>query len=64
MNSAVRQSLQILSLVIVGFMLKQIGLIRSGDSQVIARLIINTTGMVSLSILSGLIVLPLLLSIY
>jgi len=43
MNSAVRQSLPILSLVVVGFLLKQTGLIRSGDSQVIARLIINTT---------------------
>ncbi len=43
MNSAVRQALPILSLVVVGFLLKQVGLIRSGDSQVIARLIINTT---------------------
>lgn len=43
MNSAVRQSLPILSLVVVGFLLKQVGLIRSGDSQVMARLIINTT---------------------
>ena len=43
MNSAVRQSLPILSLIVAGFLLKQVGLIRSGDSQVIARLIINTT---------------------
>jgi malate permease and related proteins len=43
MNLAVRQSLPILSLVVVGFMLKQVGLIRSSDNQVIARLIINTT---------------------
>lgn len=43
MNSAVRQSLPVLSLVLVGFLLKQVGMIRSNDSQVIARLIINTT---------------------
>jgi malate permease and related proteins len=43
MNSAVRQILPILSLVVVGFLLKQIGLFRSGDSQVMARLIINIT---------------------
>ena len=43
MNSAVRQALPILGFVLVGFLLKQVGLIRSGDSQVIARLIINTT---------------------
>lgn len=43
MNSAVRQALPILGLVLVGFLFRQIGLIRSGDSQVIARLIINTT---------------------
>lgn len=43
MNSAVRQTLPILSLVLVGFLLRQIGLFRSGDSQVLARLIINTT---------------------
>lgn len=43
MNTAVRQSLPILSLVAVGFLLKQVGLIRPGDSQGIARLIINTT---------------------
>jgi predicted permease len=43
MNSAVRQSLPILSLVVVGFLMKQVGLIRPGESQIIARLIINTT---------------------
>jgi hypothetical protein len=43
MNSAVRQTLPVLSLVVVGFLLKQVGLIRPGDSQAIARLIINTT---------------------
>jgi predicted permease len=43
MNSAVRQALPILSLVLVGFLLKQIGLFRLGDSQVMARLIINIT---------------------
>jgi len=43
MNSAVRQSLPILVFVLVGFLFKQVGLIRSGDSQVIVRLIINTT---------------------
>lgn len=43
MNPAIRQTLPILSLVVMGFLLKQIGLIRSGDSQVIARLIMNTT---------------------
>ena len=43
MNSAVRQTLPILSLVVVGFLLKQVGLLRQGDSQVMARLIINAT---------------------
>jgi predicted permease len=43
MNTAVRQSLPILVFVLVGFLFKQVGLLRSGDSQVIARLIINTT---------------------
>ncbi len=43
MNPAVRQTLPILTLVVVGFLLKQIGLFRQGDSQVMARLILNIT---------------------
>ena len=43
MNPAISQSLPILSLVVAGFLLKQLGLIRSGDSQVMARLILNIT---------------------
>ena len=43
MNSAIAQSLPILSLVVVGFLLKQAGLIRPGDGQVMTRLIVNTT---------------------
>src|SRR5512136_420611 len=43
MNSAVAQSLPIISLAVVGFLLKQIGLIRPGDGQVAARIIVNTT---------------------
>lgn len=43
MNSAVRQSLPILSLVLIGFLLKQVGLLKPGDNQVMARLIINIT---------------------
>ena len=43
MNSAIAQSLPILSLVVVGFLLKQTGLIRPGDGQVMTRLIVNTT---------------------
>ena len=43
MNPAVAQSLPIISLVVVGFMLKQAGFIHPGDGQVIARLIVNTT---------------------
>lgn len=43
MTSPVRQALPIFGFVLVGFLLKQVGLIRLGDSQVIARLIINTT---------------------
>jgi malate permease and related proteins len=43
MSPAVAQSLPIISLVVAGFLLKQAGLIRPGDGQVIARLIINTT---------------------
>jgi hypothetical protein len=43
MSTAVRQSLPILSLVIAGFLFKQVGLLRSGDGQVMARLIINLT---------------------
>jgi hypothetical protein len=43
MNPAISQSLPILSLVVVGFVLKQLGMIRTGDSQVMARLILNIT---------------------
>jgi malate permease and related proteins len=43
MNPAVHQTLPILSLVVVGFLLKQVGLLRIGDNQVMARLIINIT---------------------
>ncbi len=43
MNPAVAQSLPIISLVVAGFLLKQAGLIRPGDGQVMARLIVNTT---------------------
>ena len=43
MNPAVAQSLPIISLAVVGFLLKQVGLIRPGDGQVVARIIINTT---------------------
>jgi predicted permease len=43
MNPAVRQSLPILSLVLVGFLLKQVGLLKPSDNQVMARLIINIT---------------------
>ena len=43
MNPAVAQSLPIISLVVAGFLLKQVGLIRPGDGQVMARIIVNTT---------------------
>jgi predicted permease len=43
MNPAIRQTLPILSLVVVGFLLRQVGLLRTGDNQVMARLIINIT---------------------
>ena len=43
MNPAVAQSLPIISLAVVGFLLKQSSLIRPGDGQVVARFIINTT---------------------
>jgi len=43
MNPAVAQSLPIISLAVAGFLLKQIGLIRPGDGQVAARIIVNTT---------------------
>ena len=43
MNPAVAQSLPIISLAVAGFLLKQVGLIRPGDGQVVARLIVNTT---------------------
>lgn len=43
MNPAIRQTLPILSLVAVGFLLKQVGILRTGDNQVLARLIINIT---------------------
>ena len=43
MNPAVAQSLPIIGLAVVGFLLKQVGLIRPGDGQVAARIIVNTT---------------------
>ncbi len=43
MSPAVAQSLPILCLMAVGFLLKQAGLIRPSDGQVLSRLIINTT---------------------
>lgn len=43
MNPSIASSLPVLSLVVVGFLLKQAGLIRPGDGQVLARVIINTT---------------------
>jgi predicted permease len=43
MSPAVAQSLPIISLAAVGFLLKQVGLIRPGDGQIVARLIVNTT---------------------
>lgn len=43
MSPALAQTLPVLSLVVVGFVLKQIGAFRNGDGQVLARLIINIT---------------------
>jgi len=43
MNPAVAQSLPVISLAVAGFLLKQAGLIRPGDGQVMARVIVNTT---------------------
>jgi predicted permease len=43
MNPAVAQSLPIISLAVAGFLLKLAGLIRPGDGQVVARIIVNTT---------------------
>jgi len=43
MSSAVTQSLPIISLVVLGFLLKQVGIIHPGDGNVMARFIINTT---------------------
>jgi predicted permease len=43
MNPAVAQSLPVISLAVAGFLLKQAGLIRPGDGQVLARIIVNTT---------------------
>ena len=43
MNLAIAQSLPIISLVVVGLLLKQAGLIRPGGGQVMTRLIVNTT---------------------
>ncbi len=43
MSPAVAQSLPILCLMAVGFLLKQAGLIRPSDGQALSRLIINTT---------------------
>src|SRR5512136_41345 len=43
MSPAVAQSLPIISLAVAGFLLKQLGLIRPGDGQVLARFIVNTT---------------------
>jgi len=42
MSPAVAQSLPIISLAVAGFLLKQLGLIRPGDGQVLARFIVNT----------------------
>ena len=43
MNPAIAQSLLIISLAVAGLLLKQAGLIRPGDGQVVARIIGNTT---------------------
>jgi predicted permease len=43
MSSAVTQSLPIISLVVLGFLLRQIGIFQAGDGNVMARFIINTT---------------------
>lgn len=43
MNVAVRQSLPVLSLLVGGFILRQVGLIRLNDVQGLARLIMNST---------------------
>jgi hypothetical protein len=64
MNSAVRQSLPILSLVNAGVLFKQVGFLRSSDSQVMARLIINIGFFLYLWILAGMLILPGLLSIF
>jgi predicted permease len=43
MSPAVAQTLPIISLMLVGFLLRQAGLLRPNDGQVLSRLIINTT---------------------
>ena len=43
MSPAVAQTLPIISLMLVGFLLRQAGLIRLDDRQVLSRLILNTT---------------------
>ena len=43
MNPAIAQSLPIISLVMVGFLLKKVGVIRPGDGAVMSRFILNIT---------------------
>jgi predicted permease len=43
MDIILSQSLPIIALVVIGFLLKEVGIIRRGDGHVMARLIINTT---------------------
>jgi malate permease and related proteins len=43
MNPVIAQSLPIIGLVGIGFVLRQVGVIRAGDGNVMARLIINAT---------------------
>ena len=43
MNPAIAQSLPIISLVMVGFLLKKVGVIRAGDGAVMSRFILNIT---------------------
>lgn len=43
MNPTVAESLPVISLVIVGFMLKKAGILRPGDGAVLIRFILNTT---------------------
>jgi predicted permease len=43
LNPAIAQSLPVISLAVAGFLLKQAGLLRPGDGQAAARIIVNTT---------------------